>query len=60
MDKNIEELVNVMRVLIIRESSEWFNFEIDSESGKVYYCTECCLEVITFEELIERLLRMRK
>lgn len=55
---NIEQtdkLINALKCIASNASGRWFNFEIDNESGKVYYAEECSLEVLTFDELINRL-----
>ena len=54
-EQQVDELVYALKELSIPHARDWFNFEIDKDSGNVYFAEQCSLEVITFRELIERL-----
>lgn len=54
-EEQIDKLIRVLKRTAIDDGGEWFNFEVDKHSGLVYWAGECSLEVITFDELIDRL-----
>jgi hypothetical protein len=59
MEMYRDEIIDVLhRMVTITDEYDWFNFKIDKASGKVYFATEFCLEVISIYELIDRLVYM--